>query len=140
MPKTFSLQFHHAGRSLLVAAVLALAVPELAASDCKGLEQAACERAEACGWVNGYTTKTGTQVSSHCRSKPKRSGSGSDESKATSTATSTKSAAGKSSGTDRNDPVQSDKKGGKPKDKAADKATDKSTDKSKDKKDSKDKS
>jgi hypothetical protein len=41
----------------------------LAESACKGLEQAACEKASDCVWVGGYEKKDGKQVSGYCRSK-----------------------------------------------------------------------
>jgi hypothetical protein len=42
-----------------------------AASQCKGLDNAACDTAAACGWVDGYERKDGRKVSAFCRSKPK---------------------------------------------------------------------
>lgn len=44
-----------------------------AASECKGLEQAACGSKAECNWVEPYTRKDGIKVSGHCRSKGKKS-------------------------------------------------------------------
>jgi hypothetical protein len=43
----------------------------LAASACKGLEEAVCATTEACRWQAGYTRKDGIEVTSHCRSTGK---------------------------------------------------------------------
>ena len=44
-----------------------------AASQCKGLQNAACaEKASACSWVNGYVRQDGRKVNAFCRSKAKR--------------------------------------------------------------------
>ena len=40
------------------------------ASQCKGLENAACDSNTACSWVQGYERKDGRQVKSFCRAKP----------------------------------------------------------------------
>jgi len=45
-----------------------------AASDCKGIEKAGCERNAACNWVDGYTRKDGVKVSGHCRKNPSQTG------------------------------------------------------------------
>lgn len=37
------------------------------ASQCKGLENAACSANAACGWVDGYQRKDGRKVNSFCR-------------------------------------------------------------------------
>lgn len=42
-----------------------------AASQCKGLDNSACNLNAACGWINGYERKDGRVVKSFCRSKPK---------------------------------------------------------------------
>jgi len=42
-----------------------------AASACKGLDNAACDDAAACGWVNGYERKDGRTVKSFCRTNAK---------------------------------------------------------------------
>lgn len=44
-----------------------------AASICKGMEKNVCAKNDSCSWVDGYKTKTGTKVKSHCRKKPKKS-------------------------------------------------------------------
>lgn len=51
--------------TLLSAALLA--GPANAASKCKGLENAACNSAAACGWVNQYERKDGRTVKGFCR-------------------------------------------------------------------------
>jgi hypothetical protein len=38
-----------------------------AASQCKGLENVACNTSSACGWVDGYQRKDGRKVKSFCR-------------------------------------------------------------------------
>ena len=43
------------------------------AADCKGLSKAPCEVSDSCSWVGGYTSKSGKNVSSYCRAKPKSS-------------------------------------------------------------------
>ncbi len=43
---------------------------QASASNCKGLESAACESNVACSWVEGYQRKDGRQVKSFCRAKP----------------------------------------------------------------------
>jgi hypothetical protein len=40
-----------------------------AASACKGIEKAACEKKTECAWVAPYTRKDGVKVSGHCRAK-----------------------------------------------------------------------
>ncbi len=40
-----------------------------AASDCKGLENSACQGATSCSWVEGYERKDGRTVKSFCRTK-----------------------------------------------------------------------
>ena len=45
----------------------------LAESQCKGLENQACERKADCSWVDGYKRKDGKQVSSYCRATSKQS-------------------------------------------------------------------
>lgn len=49
-----------------------IAVPAAhAASECKGMEQSACEAAtDKCTWVDSYETKTGNKVKAYCRTKP----------------------------------------------------------------------
>lgn len=43
-----------------------------AQSACTGLSTVACKGKDACSWVKGYTTKSGTTVKSYCRLKPGR--------------------------------------------------------------------
>ncbi|MDZ4790662.1 MAG: hypothetical protein SGJ17_05550 [Hyphomicrobiales bacterium] len=38
-------------------------------SPCKGLENAACTKSPACGWVKSYTTKKGKTIEAFCRKK-----------------------------------------------------------------------
>ncbi len=52
--------------------LFSLAHSAKAQSVCKGLVQAECSANAACGWVKGFTTKTGRQVSAFCRKKPAR--------------------------------------------------------------------
>jgi hypothetical protein len=62
--------------TIVTTGVLTVGSPTaLAASSCKGLEKAACERNPACNWVGDYTRKDGVKVSGHCRKNPARSGS-----------------------------------------------------------------
>jgi len=42
-----------------------------AASQCKGLENSACNQNASCGWVNGYERKDGRKVKSFCRTSNK---------------------------------------------------------------------
>ncbi len=66
--------FQLAALSCVIAATM-VAQPVAAASACKGLERMACEANKNCRWLSGYTRKDGVQVSSHCRSLPKKSAS-----------------------------------------------------------------
>ena len=43
------------------------------AAECKGMQKSKCEKASQCTYVKGYTTKSGTKVSSYCRNKGKSS-------------------------------------------------------------------
>jgi hypothetical protein len=58
-----------------LAAMLLLGVHTTAtAAECKGMEQAACEKnAAQCAWVDPYTRKDGVKVSGHCRKKSGKS-------------------------------------------------------------------
>ena len=51
--------------------VVFLSMPVHAASQCKGLDNSACDSNLACGWVNGYTRKDGREVSAFCRTSTK---------------------------------------------------------------------
>lgn len=42
-----------------------------AASQCKGLDNGACTKNNACGWVDGYERKDGRKVKSFCRTTNK---------------------------------------------------------------------
>jgi hypothetical protein len=64
-----------------IALIAISAGPVLAESACKGLEQPVCEGNGDCSWVNGYTRKDGKQVSGHCKSIGKTSGSSSTKEK-----------------------------------------------------------
>lgn len=43
----------------------------MAASQCKGLDNSACDSNAACGWVNAYERKDGRKVNGFCRTKSK---------------------------------------------------------------------
>ena len=45
----------------------------VSAKSCKGMSQSSCSSSSSCSWVNGYKTKSGSQVSSYCRNKAKKS-------------------------------------------------------------------
>ena len=62
------------GMLATVAALALGAASAQAASACKGLEKAACERNTSCTWVDGYTRKDGAKVSAHCKGKPTQTG------------------------------------------------------------------
>lgn len=55
----------------LLASMTLASAPVNAASQCKGLDNAACNAEAACGWVEGYQRKDGKQVSAFCRTKAK---------------------------------------------------------------------
>lgn len=56
---------------LLLSSLLALSSGQaMAAKACKELSKNQCESSTSCSFVKGYTTKTGTKVSAHCRNKP----------------------------------------------------------------------
>ena len=58
--------------SFTLAASLGLANGSVsAASQCKGLDNAACGAQASCGWVDGYKRKDGRAVKSFCRTKAK---------------------------------------------------------------------
>lgn len=63
------------GAIALAVLAITLSTPVLAASACKGLEQAACETTDGCRWQAGYTRKDGIEVTSHCRMGKKKEGS-----------------------------------------------------------------
>ena len=59
--------------ALLLALSFAGMGSALAANACKGLSQSKCGSSSSCSWVDGYTTKKGTKVSSYCRAKSSKS-------------------------------------------------------------------
>ena len=60
---------------LALLSTLLFASPAFSAPSCKGLSKSQCDRSDNCSWVNGYTTKKGTQVKPYCRSKAGKSSS-----------------------------------------------------------------
>lgn len=56
---------------VVIVAMLLLTVSAQAASQCKGLDNSACDANAACGWVNGYARKDGREVSAFCRTSNK---------------------------------------------------------------------
>ncbi len=56
----------------LLAAGLALSGQANAASQCKGLDNAACDSQQSCSWVAGYERSDGRKVNAFCRTKAKR--------------------------------------------------------------------
>ena len=59
--------------ALVFAGGLLLSGQASAASQCKGLQNEACnEQANSCSWVQGYERKDGRKVNAFCRSKAKR--------------------------------------------------------------------
>ena len=58
---------------LILAGGLLLSGQASAASQCKGLQNEACnEQANSCSWVQGYERKDGRKVNAFCRAKAKR--------------------------------------------------------------------
>lgn len=84
-----------------------------AANDCKGLSQSQCDKAGACSWIKGYTTKKGVTVDSYCRAKPKsktksdKAKSTSDDTKSSKKKEASKSSDSKGSGTTKKDAKKS---------------------------------
>ena len=59
--------------ALILAGGLLLSGQVTAASQCKGLQNEACnEQANSCSWVQGYERKDGRKVNAFCRAKAKR--------------------------------------------------------------------
>ena len=63
-------------RQLLAATIvtvgLAMSAPASAASQCKGLDNEACDTSSSCSWVAGYERKDGRKVEAFCRAKAKQ--------------------------------------------------------------------
>jgi hypothetical protein len=59
--------------SAILVVGLALAGSAAAETACKSMSKSKCEGADACVWVNGYTTKKGVKVDSYCRNKSSKS-------------------------------------------------------------------
>lgn len=57
--------------TLLTAVTLLATGPALAAGECKGKDQKACDGATSCRWVDSYVTKKGNKVDGYCRSTGK---------------------------------------------------------------------
>ena len=55
----------------LLAGMLLASGNAQAASQCKGLEDAACSQNASCSWVQAYERKDGRKVSAFCRTKAK---------------------------------------------------------------------
>ena len=56
---------------VIVSAILLSSVSVQAASQCKGLDNSACDANAACGWVDSYVRKDGREVSAFCRTSNK---------------------------------------------------------------------
>ena len=70
---TFKIRSLRSLSSLTLVVGLALAGSTAAEAACKGMSKSKCEGADACVWVNGYTTKKGAKVDSYCRNKSSNS-------------------------------------------------------------------
>ncbi len=69
------MRFHTGIFAVVAVGAIALGqigISRAAESECKGLEQAACENKGSCSWVRSYKTSNGTEVSAFCRRKPER--------------------------------------------------------------------
>lgn len=63
----------------ILALGVVLVVPSLslqAATECKGLDQAACGANAGCSWVSGYTRQDGKAVAAYCKSKGEKQAGG----------------------------------------------------------------
>jgi len=58
-------------KSIILAAGLLISAQAVAASQCKGLENSACDAKAFCGWVQAYERKDGIKVKAFCRTKSK---------------------------------------------------------------------
>lgn len=58
----------------LVSALSLPAIEAAAASQCKGLEESACNGNPSCTWISAYTTKNGNTISAYCRSASGKAG------------------------------------------------------------------
>jgi len=76
-------------RTALLTSILAFSVTAsgsaIAASQCKGLDNAACDAGSQCSWVEGYERKDGRKVNAFCRTKAKRVSTKSTQAKAKTT-------------------------------------------------------
>ena len=70
---TFKTRNRRSLSSFILVVGLALAGSAAAETACKGMSKSKCEGADACSWVNGYTTKKGVKVDSYCRNKSSKS-------------------------------------------------------------------
>ncbi|QFY89981.2 hypothetical protein D5125_11065 [Magnetovirga frankeli] len=62
----------HQSLVVLVFVMALSAASAVQANECKGLEEKKCLEAEACSWVKGYKTSSGSEVKSYCRNKPSK--------------------------------------------------------------------
>lgn len=71
----------HSIAALATAVVLVLSTPgtALAATACKGLEEAKCVGNAECTWVSGYTRKDGKTVAPYCQGKGNKSKGAAEE-------------------------------------------------------------
>jgi len=71
----------HSIAALATAVVLVLSTPgtSLAATACKGLEEAKCVGNAECTWVSGYTRKDGKTVAPYCQGKGNKSKGAAEE-------------------------------------------------------------
>lgn len=85
-------------RNISSAALIAVALltggQAMAASQCKGLANAACDANTACGWVQSYERKDGRTVKAFCRTKAKSSKANTNKAKAGTQASSTNKKSG----------------------------------------------
>ena len=54
---------------MLAVVFASLQISAHASAECKGKIEADCKSSSSCLWVNGYVTKTGTNVTGYCRVK-----------------------------------------------------------------------
>ncbi len=65
---------------LAIMGALTLSSQAVLAVECKGMEKSACERQDACTWVDSYKRKDGVQVNGYCRGKGGKKSSSSSSS------------------------------------------------------------
>jgi len=58
-------------KGTLFTTIVLLSTVNTQASECKGLDDAACSTNSACGWVEAYTRKDGREVNAFCRTSTK---------------------------------------------------------------------